>query len=246
MKETKREIMEGVEGIGARKIALNTVEYTDTEGNKVIRLHHTNIVTHKVNGDIVLNSGGWRTVTTKSRINKYSPGGWRIEQKKRVWYLTAPTLDNGAGMGKREYPFTDGITIHPDGSMTGEGPDPKATLKLKARIKKYVEGFTGALIAHEIPQPSGGDCWACLMKNDKGETVMGNGHIFNHLDEKYYVPSLLLNALEEFGASQVMRSQVRYYMGYHKENSDRLEGYVNKQIAKCLTRYLYRRVGLAA
>ena len=241
MKETKREIMEGVEGIGARKIALNTVEYTDTEGNKVIRLHHTNIVTHKVNGDIVLNSGGWKTPTTKDRMNEHGRGLFYIMQINSVWYVrTTPLGENG------QYPFADGITIHSDGSMTGEGPDPKAILKLKARIKKYVEGFTGALIAHEIPQPSGGDCWACLMKNDKGETVMGNGHIFNHLDEKYYVPSLLLNALEEFGASQATRSQVEYYMGYHKENSDWLEGYVNKQIAKYLTRYLYRRVGLAA
>jgi hypothetical protein len=32
-----------------------------------------------------LNSGGWRTSTTKDRINKYSPV--KVYQRKYEWYL---------------------------------------------------------------------------------------------------------------------------------------------------------------
>jgi hypothetical protein len=51
----------------------------------VVILHNTAVVTIHADGTYTLRSGGWETVTTKDRINKYSPA--RIWQRKFVWYL---------------------------------------------------------------------------------------------------------------------------------------------------------------
>lgn len=50
-----------------------------------VRLHQTNVVTYYPDGRIVLNSGGWRTPTTKDRINNWTSA--RIYQTKYQWYL---------------------------------------------------------------------------------------------------------------------------------------------------------------
>lgn len=41
MRETKAEIMEGLEATKSKLVANNTVEYFRPNGNRVIRLHHT-------------------------------------------------------------------------------------------------------------------------------------------------------------------------------------------------------------
>lgn len=49
-----------------------------------VRLHNTYIVRFHYNGQITLHSGGWRTVTTKDRINEFISG--RVYQKRGVWF----------------------------------------------------------------------------------------------------------------------------------------------------------------
>jgi hypothetical protein len=48
-----------------------------------LRLHRTYVVVYKLDGSIVLNSGGWLTRTTKERMTTYSP--YHIFQKKHIW-----------------------------------------------------------------------------------------------------------------------------------------------------------------
>lgn len=50
-----------------------------------LRYHGTNVVTYYRNGDCALRSGGWHTVTTKARINDYSPA--RVFQRDFNWYV---------------------------------------------------------------------------------------------------------------------------------------------------------------
>lgn len=68
-----------------KKIDRNTYLELCFEGHPVVRLHNTNVITFKPNGDVTLRTGGWRTVTTKDRINKYS--GVSIYQKKGQWFV---------------------------------------------------------------------------------------------------------------------------------------------------------------
>lgn len=88
--------------LSSKKIENNTwlIEYKD--GSKAYRLHKTDVVIFK--GDsFYLNTDGWKTVTTKDRINKYMPQGYYIQQKNYQWWLVMP---DGSKL-----PYNDNIRI---------------------------------------------------------------------------------------------------------------------------------------
>jgi len=89
----------------SRKIAHNTyLERLDAETIGV-RLHRTYVVRFNANGTTRLDSGGWRTVTTKERMNRYVPAGFGLYQKAHVWYIDTPS-------GVEEY--SDGMILAPN------------------------------------------------------------------------------------------------------------------------------------
>jgi len=77
-----------------RKIGNNTYAEIEHDKSVSVRLHGTDVVRFYANGLVKLNSGGWRTHTTKQRINKYSPV--KIFQKNFEWFLSdgRPFEDN--------------------------------------------------------------------------------------------------------------------------------------------------------
>ena len=231
-----------------------------------VRLHATRIV--KFNrpkeengtiGSIELDSGGWQTVTTKSRMNDCLSYGWGIHQTQGIWYLS-----QGYGDDSTLYPYADGITIAPDGTVAGEGSDPRAALKLRKRIKKYARDYVAAFGRGEVPAPSGGDCWACCMKATDGNYPMGdkdkadpNGHWVSHLDESYFVPSILSRAVERFPVSQFAQHCIAVAWAPDSE----AQGYDPKrpfgdisgiggvgfdQIRKSIQRFMYEQTGSAS
>ena len=141
-----------------------------------IKLHNTEIVKHFPDRTEFY-TGGWKTVTTKDRMNKFSRHC--ISQSGGVWYLD-------------DCVFADGITVYSDCSVTGEGEDPKEQQKWRKAANQYAKDYVKALFAGEVPAPSGGDCWGCLFTTDTGETGIGrDSHMQSHIEEKYYVPSIL-------------------------------------------------------
>jgi hypothetical protein len=86
-----------------KKIANNTYDVIYSENKHAIRLHDTDIITFD-NGKIILNSGGWKTHTTKSRINQYLPRGVYVSQKDFEWFVN-DSRDNTVK------PFENGMTI---------------------------------------------------------------------------------------------------------------------------------------
>lgn len=58
-----------------------------------IWLHNTPVVTIHANGTYTLESNGWRTRTTKDRINSYSPAC--VYQRRRVWYIGTVEFRDG-------------------------------------------------------------------------------------------------------------------------------------------------------
>jgi len=68
-----------------RKLENNTYKI-DTDDMEAIRLHDTDILTYECDF-VILNTGGWKTVTTKDRMNEYLPRGVWIEQKQFEWYV---------------------------------------------------------------------------------------------------------------------------------------------------------------
>lgn len=184
-----RQFISGGRNKTSRTAANNTVVRL-TDGGVAIKLHDTDIVTINDNGRIGLNSGGWLSVTTKERIKRYTPA--RISQKNGIWYMGDGSI------------FYDGMIIGLDGlPVKPKSPGKTAAYerKLKA-IKKdareYAKGFVEALKAGNIDNPNGGDCWHCALRDDNGtalgDRTGGGDHLRQHIRDKYYVPSLLINA----------------------------------------------------
>ena len=213
-----------------RKLANNTYLNCDhAPESYAIRLHSTDVVTFKKDGRIVLDSGGYQTMTTKDRLNTYAPA--RVYQDNGVWYV------NGE-------PFADGFTIHPDGTTSGHGEDPKAANKLRRQIRAYAKAFVVALRAGDISKPSSGDCWGCCMATNKGEHPMGGrDHILSHIEEVYFVPSLLVNACERFGASDMAKHNIAcMWSGQPEKAMD--SDFLWQQIQKMIARWCYQETGL--
>lgn len=83
-------------------------------GDIAVQYHLTDVVTAHVDGTFTLYSAGYRTSTTKSRMNTFSPA--RVYQTKGVW-----KLDVGVGQPHREaskdFLFIDGITVDRNGDV---------------------------------------------------------------------------------------------------------------------------------
>ncbi len=102
---TYAEAREVLKGRASRNITNNTFLARDGE-QIALYLHRTPVVTFKAHGSIVLNTGGWRTVTTKDRIARVIRAhGWNLYAVKRVWYV--------AHRSGAEFEYEDGFTIPP-------------------------------------------------------------------------------------------------------------------------------------
>lgn len=83
-------------------IGNNTELVEDPSGSISVELHGHRVLTFRRNNDIVLDSAGWKTSTTKDRLNRYTPNSVSIHQRDGVWYVKV----NG-----KEQEFRDGMVI---------------------------------------------------------------------------------------------------------------------------------------
>jgi hypothetical protein len=178
-----------------------------------VKLHDTEVVTIHADGTYSARTGGWRTYTTKDRINNYSPA--RVSQMNGVWYVTT---------SKFSCLFEEDVRVTADGELVGEMPSAEDTAKLeKAKrrvdrmVRKYIKGFVAEIgrLGEDFPNPGNGDCWGCLFvpvdaPRASKQDVVGVDHYFSHFEEKYYVPSLLWRAMQRRGNPsfcwQIMKS----------------------------------------
>lgn len=77
-----------------KKIGNNTFSRVLADGTRVITLHRTDIIKILPNGDNVLTSGGWHSVTTKERLSRYNTLGLYVCQRKGNWFV-GKHLGNG-------------------------------------------------------------------------------------------------------------------------------------------------------
>jgi len=92
--------------VQTRKIKGVATKVTHTATGLFVRYHDTDVVTVK-NGEVALNTGGWKTVTTKRRMNQASNQfglNYHVFQEDNEWYV----MWNGI-----VYPFpNDSITLN--------------------------------------------------------------------------------------------------------------------------------------
>ncbi len=164
-----------------------------------IRYHETDVVTYHRDGPAILDSGGWRTATTKTRMCDYGPVP--VWQERGLWYV--------GGTGAI---YFDGIQIDPaTGAILNARPvpDQRETERAKRKIDRLVRDYIAGYIADcrergALPMPGPGDCFYCSMRTTESDVPLGDAsgdvsHILSHLTEPYYVPALLYNAIRDRG-----------------------------------------------
>ncbi len=211
----------------SRKVGNNT--YLEKAGEAVaIRLHSTQILTFHPDGKAVVNTGGWKTVTTKARLNDYLPAG-RISQERGQWYWT----QNGARVGL----FNDGDTVTANGEIvcTAKPEAGEAHKALSKRIASFAK-----LCGEKLPlnPPSGGCCWHCYMQTQDGASLgdaFGDvSHLESHMEEGYVVPSLVFRALKEAGAGQL-------FFHWTFTPTEKPADFARQTVARAVKKYLVRR-----
>lgn len=203
-----------------RKLANNTYAERREGGAIAIRLHQTDILTYSENGTVAVNTGGWKTVTTKARLNEYLPT--RLYQDKGLWYWSGGAL------------FTDGDTLDAEGKVHTQAKNgqEKSSLALRKRILKYA-----ALCAAAVPlaMPGPGDCFCC------GMTTEGTSHLDSHLDEGYVVPSLVWRAMLEKGWTT---DKIPFAAAFGQ--TDFMLDVAQREVKRAVAKFMYKRYGLPA
>jgi hypothetical protein len=91
-------------GRSSRKLAHNTWAELDDDGSVGIRFHATRILEFQPDGRFAVDTGGWRTVTTKQRLNALLPAGYRVHAERFAWKMTTPEgvfdLEDGDRFGQ--------------------------------------------------------------------------------------------------------------------------------------------------
>jgi hypothetical protein len=199
------------------------------ENSIAIKYHDTDIVTYFPDGRIIVNTGGWKTKTTKDRINRYT--SFQIGQYNDIWYF----YNNG-----KKYLFIDSGMINADGTtdfpLYTKVYEKNKQNELK-RIRQYCKDYINALVNNSLDMPSSGDCWFCAIHDTKTNKSLGEHHLSDHInlhiEEKYYVPSLLINAISRYDVSIMAKYIIQECFNHtYKGNCDSLHSYIYKSLYK--------------
>lgn len=179
---------------GSRVIGNNTRLHRIDAETIAVKLHNTDIVLIHSSGRYTLDAGGWHTVTTKARMNEFSPA--KIGQTKGIWYVSGFLYRDGMQVDVEGNPINP---IKPDATESSKK-------KLDKAVSKYIKGYVKNAIDGKGLTPPSGDCFGCSMRPVDADRLhpehnqpMGFSHFFDHFAESYYVPSLLINAVVSHG-----------------------------------------------
>jgi hypothetical protein len=213
-----------------RKLGNNTYLVETGEGIGV-RLH-TTVVVEFTPDRAILNSGGWKTSTTKDRIDAYMPIGHLLWQDGGVWFV-------GKGYEDPEpVVFADGMYLQTQASVwCNTGGPAKAHRLFRKSVRTYAKRFVVALARGQVPKPSSADCLVCRSGQKQSD------HIRSHLEENYFVPSLCQNACNEFGVSQAARTWLWEIWAGSTNGHTCWEATAKEQIENAIRRYCYRCCG---
>lgn len=203
----------------SRKVGNNTYLKRRGDDTIAVRLHDTDVVTYHRNGDIVLDTGGWMTVTTKDRINSFIPYGEYDATHCHLERGTCPgqyetvnglTHYHGAWFGpkgqvhqtagrwtvgwhERVYAYADRMILHADGTVSG-APDETEVRARDAevkRIKADIKRFVAGITPERI---------VTAFENSLGDCFLcrfgsADDHLAEHVREDYFHASLAHLAL---------------------------------------------------
>ena len=237
--ESAKAFLKGGRDKTSRPVAWHTRLNLHENGDIALKYHATDVVTYHPDGSISLDSGGWKTQTTKRRINDYTD--MRVFPDKGVWYVGKKGDIWHWEPGEHDFVFQDNMRVMPDWSVKYqfEPPDAKEIEKLRKSIARYARKFADNLVG--IGLPDAGDCWFCYMNFD-GEETTNHSHLIDHIEEDYFVPSLLFRALRD--------SNIGNYWGYSiqcvMEGDDKhYDKWMKDVVRRAVRKYIQKRLGLS-
>lgn len=212
-----------------------TVARRCEDGSIAVRYHATDILTFRPDGTVTVTSGGFRSTTTKGKLNEYLPAGMpRVWQGNGVWTFGGKTL-------------LDGDTITRGGKLAPRKGRAKERTRIAALVKRI--NAHADLCADAVPMalPSGGDDWYSALRvadgPDKGkplgEAMHNTTHLLGNMAERYVVPSLVLRALEVTGAGDLIKAATFGQAG------ESWQGIARSTVKRSVRRYLKARFGIA-
>ncbi len=237
-----------------------------TETGSVIRLFETDVFHLHGAGGMTIVSGGWRTRYTRGVINQLLPKDTHLLSDGGLWVVK----------GKRcTALFHDGMVVREDGTIQGAGMAVGEITQRKkqlAKAKRFCRRFVDRLLAGEVAAPGLGDCMYCQVEAGNQKTKIGvlmpdgslrdhtfdeqGDHVRGHVDEGYFVPSMLWNAITEAGGPSKLRFAPRVTLQYlwHQggkpmeggvstELFDREKTAASQQLRSVLSKYVKRRFG---
>jgi hypothetical protein len=219
-RRNKSQILGDLAPVKSRFVDRNTVEWIGSDGVESVRLHDTDIIV-RARGRIVFDTGGWKTVTTKDRLNKFAPPGWQFWSERGVWQVSTP-----AGV----FPFVDGAAF-----WIKSGKPCKPTLhrdesaKLKAE-KKLISAYV-AEVRKGFSLESGGDPF---IPPDPATGLYERDMVLSWLRDKYVFPTLIYHALRSAGMA---REGAAWWMQQDAGGSSGhsiTAGRVRRYLARCL------------
>ena len=227
----------------SRPVAWKTRLILHDNGDITLRYHKTDVVTYHPDGSISLDSGGWKTQTTKRRINDYTD--MRIFPDKGVWYVCKDATNWHWKAGEGDLVFQDEMRVFQDWKVQYlyEPPDAKEIVKLRKSISKYARNFADNLVG--IGLPSDGDCWYCYLKftgQDGQPAEPGPSHLLSHIEDDYFVPSLMFRAIKESNWGDYLGYEIQCAMEGDGKYYDR---YRKNDVARLIRKYIQKRLGLS-
>lgn len=235
---------------GRKKHANNTYIVRDcfVKGNEYRLVYHlSTVATFYLDGSVKVDSCGWKTVTTKERINwAVNPIGFQVFSDRGIWYV------GEVGEWKKGHVFADGMIlqkgkapVYPKGYKNNE--------KAQKTLRKEINAFA-KLCADSLPvaRPGPRDCWYCYLTisegKDEGKTlgdVSGDSHLRDHMskEESYVVPSLIYNALQEMGGSKA--SYWGAFVNPEGEDTSCFLDHAKHVVKSCVRRYMCRKLGIS-
>lgn len=158
-------------------------------------LFNKHIATWKPNGNIVLDSCGYKVVTTKDRYNRFLYP-YRVWQNRPFWYIRTPTC---------VLPFRDEMELTADGRDLSRAPALNAidATALKDKVYEYALLYTSRLVRGAISSVS--DCTQCHRipwSADSNELAEQDVvHLLHHMERDCTPPSIIEAAVNRLDAS---------------------------------------------
>jgi hypothetical protein len=221
-----------LDGRSTRKIANNTyLQLRPAQDSIAVLYHATDVVIYHPDDTIELNSGGWYTVSTKARMNDFTPRSIQISSQRGRWIVFSYINHIHTELG----PYADHMRlVRVDDEWQIQDETDRAKIAKEdahnARIDKMIKVYTdpknfdaGHKSAYSWTQER--SCRMCdriCVGQIRGDSFEDTQHLVDHMLDGVYPLGLLIVASDvarggtngEFRASMVdlSRRDVRNYL----------------------------------